>query len=275
MKRDAAPAPRATGPGAAAVTAPQRLSSVTSALRLVKAFSEERPSLGITALAKQLGLAKSTVHRLATTLVAEGFLEQDPKDGQYRLGLLLFTLGTGVRRSLNVSVQAKAVLDRLKEKTSENIHLSVLADLDIVYLFTLESTHAIGIRNSLGMRRPAHCTAEGRVILAHSASPILQRITQAGLKRQTAKTVTDTRAWLARLESIRVAGHALDEGECDDELRTIAAPVFDSQGSVIAAVSLAGPSSRLTKKALRPLVPQVVDAARVISERMGWIPDGG
>jgi DNA-binding IclR family transcriptional regulator len=274
MKRGATPSNRTVAAATPAAPARQRLSSVTSALRLVKAFSEERPSIGITALAKQLGLAKSTVHRLVTTLVAEGFLDQDPKDGQYRLGLLLFTLGTGVRRSLNVSVQAKAVLDRLKEKTSENIHLSVLADLDIVYLFTLESSHAIGIRNSLGMRRPAHCTAEGRAILAHSPSQTLQRITQAGLKRQTTKTVTDTRTWLARLESTRVAGYAIDEGECDDELRTIAAPIFDSQGGVIAAVSLAGPSSRLSKKALRLLVPQVVDAARVISQRMGWVPSG-
>ena len=91
---------------------------------------------------------------------------------------------------------------------------------------------------------------------------------------ETDKTLTDTRAWLARLESIRLAGYALDEGECDDELRTLAAPVFDAQGSVIAAVSLAGPSSRLTKKTMRQLVPQVVDAARVISQRMGWAPTG-
>lgn len=266
--------PAAKGAGPVAAPASGRLSSVSSALRLVKAFSQERPTMGITALAKHLGLAKSTVHRLVTTLVAEGFLEQDPKDGQYRLGLLLFTLGTGVRRSLNVSIQAKAVLDWLKEKTTENIHLSVLADLDIVYLFTLESTHAIGIRNYLGMRRPAHCTAEGRVILAHSPSHILQRITQGGLRAQTIKTITKTQAWLAQLESIRLAGYAMDEGECDEELRTLAAPVFDAQGSVIAAVSLAGPSSRLTKKSMRQMVPPVTEAARIISHRMGWTADG-
>ena len=268
MRRDAEAAAKGCAPAA------QRLSSVSSALRLVKAFSQDHPTLGITTLAKQLGLAKSTVHRLATTLVAEGFLEQDPKDGQYRLGLLLFTLGTGVRRSLNVSVQAKTVLDRLKDETTENIHLSVLADLDIVYLFTLESTHAIGIRNYLGMRRPAHCTAEGRAILAFGPAHNLQRITQGGLKAHTAKTITQTQAWLARLDSIRLRGYAMDEGECDEELRTVAAPVFDAQGSVIAAVSLAGPSSRLNKKTMRQLVPPVVQAARVISQRMGWTPDG-
>jgi len=251
----------------------QRLSSVSSALRLIKVFSQDQPSMGITALAKELGLAKSTVHRLASTLVAEGFLEQDFKDGQYRLGLLLFTLGTSVRRSLNVSIQAKTVLDQLKEKTTENIHLSVLTHLDIVYLFTLESTHAIGIHNLLGMRRPAHCTAEGRAILAYSPTLTLQRITQAGLKAQTSKTITQTKPWLEKLESIRTSGIAFDEGECDPELRTLAAPVFDAQGNVIAAVSLAGPSSRLTKKAIRQLAPSVIEAARVISMRMGFTPD--
>ena len=255
-------------------TGSQRLSSVSSALRLIKAFSQDQPSLGITSLAKQLGLAKSTIHRLASTLVAEGFLEQDAKDGQYRLGLLLFTLGTNVRRSLNVSIQAKTVLDRLKEKTTENIHLSVLTNMDIIYLFTLESTHAIGIRNHLGMRRPAHCTAEGRAILAYSPSQTLQRICQAGLKAETPKTIIQTKLWLERLESIRTAGIAFDEGECDPELRTLAAPVFDAHGRVIAAVSLAGPSSRLTKKAMRQMAPSVIKAAQVISMRMGWTPDG-
>jgi DNA-binding IclR family transcriptional regulator len=173
-----------------------------------------------------------------------------------------------------VSIQAKTVLDRLKEKTTENIHLSVLTNMDIIYLFTLESTHAIGIRNHLGMRRPAHCTAEGRAILAYSPSQTLQRICQAGLKAETPKTIIQTKLWLDRLESIRTAGIAFDEGECDPELRTLAAPVFDAHGSVIAAVSLAGPSSRMTKKAMRQMAPSVIKAARVISMRMGWTPDG-
>ena len=144
-----------------------RLSSVASSIRLLKAFSEEQVEIGISDLAKRLGVAKSTVHRLAVTLVADGMLEQNPDTGKYRLGLSLFRLGSLVRRRMNVSNEARPLLRELREKVNETVHLAVLDGTEIMYVFNLESTQSIRMRSDVGVRKPAYCTAEGQVILAY------------------------------------------------------------------------------------------------------------
>src|SRR5882757_6361304 len=124
-----------------------RLSSVATSVRLLKAFSEEQVEIGISDLAKRLGVAKSTVHRLAVTLVADGRLEQNPDTGKYRLGLSLFRLGSLVRRRMNVSNEARPLLRELREKVNETVHLAVLDGAEIMYVFNLESTQAIRMRS--------------------------------------------------------------------------------------------------------------------------------
>ncbi len=156
-----------------------RLSSVATAIALLKAFSEDEVEIGISLLAKRLGVAKSTAHRLATTLVSEGLLEQDRATGKYRLGIALFRLGTLVRRRMNVSEEARPHLFSLREKTNETVHLAILDGADIMYVYFLESTQAIRMRSDLGGRKPAYCTAEGQAILAFSPAEVVQSATPA------------------------------------------------------------------------------------------------
>ncbi len=252
---------------------PHRLSSVASALRLLKVFSAEEPEIGITALAKRLGLAKSTVHRLTSTLVSEGFLEQNPLDGRYRLGLSLFALGTLVRRRMDVSKQALVHLDELRARTDETVHLAVLEQSDIMYLFNLESQQAIRMSSYLGVRKPAFCTSEGRAILAFSPPAVLSRILKNGLLARTPKTHTDPAVLLKQLDDVRLNGYAIDDEESEAGMRGLAAPIRDASGRVIAAVGLAGPVQRLTKKSLRSFTPWVINAAVAISARLGYQPD--
>lgn len=247
-----------------------RLSSVTSALRLLKVFSAEEPALGITELARRLGVAKSTVHRLASTLVAEGFLEQNPADGRYQLGLSLFALGTLVRRRMDVTHQAKPYLDLLRDRSGETVHLAVLDGHNIVYLFNIESRQALRMHSYLGVHKPAFCTAEGRAMLAFSPDTVLRRVLSAGLAPRTPRTVTDSKALGALLAQVRRERYALDDEESEDGMRSLGAPIFDASGAVVAAVGLGGPAQRLTKKTLRTLVPLVTNTAEVISARLGW-----
>lgn len=247
-----------------------RLSSVGGALRLLKAFSAGEPELGITDLAQRLGLAKSTVHRLSTTLLAEGFLEQNPSNGRYRLGLSLFALGTLVRRRMDVSNEALASLHELRDRTGETVHLAVMDQADIMYLFNLETWQAIGMRSYLGVRKPAYCTSEGRAMLAFSPPAVLAGIVQNTLPARTPKTVTDPAALLAMLVEVKAKGYALDDEESDEGMRGLAAPIRDAAGVVIAAIGLAGPVQRLTQKKLRSFAPSVVAAGRAISLRLGY-----
>lgn len=265
MNKTTPPAPEQSAPTG-------RLSSVTSALLVLKAFSVEEAEIGISSLAKRLGLAKSTVHRLAVTLASEGFLEQNPETGRYRLGLSLFTLGALARRRMDVSNVSRPLLGVLRDKHQEAATLAILSGASIMYLHNLESGQAIGIRAHIGDLKPATCTAEGRVLLAFSAPAVLAEVLKAGLVARTPKSITDPQALLDVLEEVRQSGYAIDDEESEAGMRCVAAPVRDISGKVIAAVGLAGPTQRLTKRDLRNIAPDIVATGEAVSVRLGYRP---
>src|SRR2546421_5202539 len=203
----------------------ERLSSVATAIRLVKAFSEDEVEIGISALARRLGLAKSTVHRLAVTLVSEGLLEQDRENGKYQLGIALFRLGALVRRRMNVSNEARPYLFDLREKINESVHLAILDETEIMYVYNLEGTHAIRMRSDVGVRKPAYCTAEGQAILAFQPDDVVERVIQHGLLARTPQTVTDAQALKRVLDGVRQRGCAIEDEESELGMRCIAAPL--------------------------------------------------
>src|SRR5262249_35122691 len=133
----------------------RRLSSVATAIRLLKAFSEDEVEIGISALARRLSLAKSTVHRLAVTLVSEGLLEQDRDSGRYRLGVALFRLGALVRQRMDVSNEARPYLYDLRAKTNESVHLAILDGTDIMHGHNPQATPPTRLRSALGESKPA------------------------------------------------------------------------------------------------------------------------
>ena len=247
-----------------------RLSSVTSALLVMKAFSAEEAEIGISSLAKRLGLAKSTVHRLAVTLAAEGFLEQNPETGRYRLGLSLFTLGALARRRMDVSNVSRPLLGVLRDKYKEAATLAILSGPSIMFLHNLESGQAIGTRAYIGDLKPAFCTAEGRVLLAFGPLATLAAVLAEEREPRTAKTVTDVKALRRLMDEVSQLGYAIDDEESEDGMRCLAAPVRDISGRVVAAVGLAGPTQRLTKKDLRSMAPEVMATGDAISVRLGW-----
>jgi len=246
-----------------------RLSSVATAVRLMKAFSEEQVEIGISELARRLGVAKSTVHRLAVTLVADGMLERNPDSGKYRLGIALFRLGSLVRRRMILSNEARPLLRELREKVNETVHLAVLDGNEIMYVYNLESTQAIRMRSDVGVRKPAYCTAEGQAILAFQPSEVVERVVRHGLPARTPQTITDAAELRKVLDGIRQRGCAIENEESEIGMRCVAAPLRNDTGEVVAAIGLAGPVSRLSKKALTAFIPHVIETAAAISARLG------
>lgn len=246
-----------------------RLSSVANAIRLVKAFSDQDYELGISSLAHRLGLAKSTVHRLASTLIDAGMLEQNPETGKYRLGLMVFELGSLVRRKIDVYNEAKPWLYTLRDLTGETVHLAVLGRQGMVYINFIESQKAIRMSSGIGQRKPLHCTAEGKAILAFQAPEAAERFIAAGLERFTPKTIIDAASLRDELAVVRARGYAVDDEEYELGMRCLAAPVRDDSGNVAAAVGIAGPVQRLAKKMLLSHAPALVNAVNAISQRLG------
>jgi IclR family KDG regulon transcriptional repressor len=247
-----------------------RLSSVATAIRLLKAFSEDEVEIGISALARRLGIAKSTAHRLAVTLVSEGMLEQDRENGKYRLGVALFRLGALVRRRMNVSNEARPHLYDLREKINETVHLAILDGTEIMYVYNFESTHAIRMRSDIGVRKPAYCTAEGQAILAFQPPEVIGEAIAAGLAPRTPNTITSADKFLKALAAVRQRGCAIEDEESELGMVGIAAPLRDDAGEVVGAIGIAGPVTRLSKKSIAAFIPHVIATADQVSLRLGY-----
>jgi DNA-binding IclR family transcriptional regulator len=252
-----------------------RLSSVANAIRLTKAFSEYEFEMGISALAGRLGLAKSTVHRLATTLVEYDILEQNRESGKYRLGLALFELGTLVRRKMDVASESRQQMSALLEMTGETVQLAVLDHQSVLYIRILESRQQVRMSSTVGARAPAHCTSVGKALLAYQPPEAVKQVIENGLRRYTANTIVESGVLSEELVGVRARGYAIDDEESEMGLRCVAAPIRDHTGLVAAAISVSAPVQRMTKKNLQTTVPTVVAAADAISRRLGYLPSLG
>jgi len=260
---------RRTGPAGNGRT---KLSSVANAILLLKAFSDEHSELGISALAGRLHLAKSTVHRLASTLVEAGMLEQSARTGQYRLGLAVFELGSLVRRKLDLSFEAKPWLMTLREQTGETVDLSILDHDGVVCVNFLESKKVNRISSGIGLRKPVHCTAEGKALIAFQPPQVIGRVIAGGLERHTPLTITNPAALREEFAKVRARGYAIDDEQYELGVRGIAAPIRDDTGMSVAAVGVSGPTQRLSKSRLPKIARDVNAAAKAISLRLGARP---
>lgn len=249
-----------------------RLSSVANSIRLLTSFNGEEDELAITTLAQRLGLAKSTVHRLASTLTSAGFLEQNSQNGRYRLGVALFELGALVRRRMDVANEARPHLRELLEKTGETVQLGIVDHYSVLYVYEMESRRAIRMAAAVGARGPLHCTAIGKVLLAFQSPDFIRETCERGLPAFTDKTVTRREAVLEMLEDVRDRDYAIDDEESEPGLRAIAAPVRNHNGLVIAALGVAAPVQRMNKKGMQTTVPTVMAIAQAVSARLGYQP---
>lgn len=248
----------------------KRLSSVTTAIHLMKLFTADHTEMGISELAARLGSAKSTTHRLATALLMEGLLEQNPDNGRYRLGFGLLSLGALARARINVAADAKPYLSALRDSTGENARLAVLDRRQIVFMHDLASPQSLRLESCTGQYRPAHCTAEGLCLLAYLPRERQEEFLAEPLRANTRKTLTDVGEFRERLAHVKRSGYAIEDEEFEEGTRCIAAPVFQADGVVAAALGAAGPRMRIRKRDFASTASVVQDAARRLSHQLGY-----
>nr|WP_227456640.1 MULTISPECIES: IclR family transcriptional regulator [unclassified Geobacillus] len=246
------------------------LSSVKNGMRILRLFSVETPELGVTEMAQRLGLHKTTVHRLATLLEKEGFLEQNKKTRKYRLGLSILHLSGVIDLHTEIFKDAVPILESLMKKANEAVHLSVLEDDRIVYLYKIECPHPVRLLSHIGRSNPCTCTSSGKVILAFSPKSIVESILRRGLPKYGPNSVTDRNEFIRQLATIRQQGYAVCIDELHEGATSIAAPIRDYSGDVVAAVSIVGPNQRITQTNILRLVELACQAARDISLLLGY-----
>lgn len=246
------------------------LSSVTNAARLLREFGRGDTLLGVTELSRRLGLAKSTVHRLASTLTRERLLEQDPATGGYRLAVTMYDLGIRIAIRQELYQLVLPVLEQLRSATNESAEIGVLDGREVVFIERRASPHAVRTFVRLGHRSSAHCTASGKVLLAAlSADELDRRLDGWVLTAHTERTITDPEALRRELAAVRTRGWAANVDETEMGLTSVAAPIRNARGEVIAAISLDGPTMRVAQRSMRRYSQLVVEASTALSLRLG------
>ena len=247
-----------------------KLDSVRNAARLLKQFNYREQELGVSELARRLGLGKSTAHRLVATLAAEQLLEQNRETGKYRLGLAIYDLGASVSAHFALHEAALPSMAQLRNATGETVQLAVLDGREVVYIDRLEGPASVRMFLEIGRRNWAHCTATGKVLLAYVPDDRLERLLAGWeLTRKTPYTITDHRLLREELLKVRRRGWADNRYESEINHLSVGAPVRNAMGDVVAAMSVAGPAKRMDP-ALDRVTMELLEAAAAGSRRMGY-----
>lgn len=245
------------------------LATVTNALRLLQEFTYAEPVLGVSELGRRLGISKSSVHRILSTLCHEGFVSRTA-DGRYRLGYTLHELGQRVVHSTRLHEAAQPVLQQLRNDTGETTHLAVLDGTGVVYLERFESPGMVRLLGSLGTRMPAHATSSGKCLLAWGTAAQVDEVIAAGLERLAPRTLTSPELFRAHLADVRRQGYATAFEERLKGIASVGAPVFGADGLIKAAISVAGPTLRVNRDSLPRHVALVGRAGATISQHLGY-----
>jgi len=245
----------------------ESVQSLERALALLDQLCRGEQPTGVTEFARKSRLAKSTVHRLLSTLERAGFLARTP-DARYRLGLKLWELGCAAVRGLSVRGAARPVMEMLASRTGETVHLSIWDRGEAIYIDRVDGTNLIRLHSTIGGRAPAHATASGLALLAFQEAATQARALRGPRRRFTERTITTPGGLQRKLEDIRRKGYAFSVGAWYPGSAGVAAPIRSHTASVVAALSVAGPAERIVSRAPE-LGVAVRTAAEEISRALG------
>jgi DNA-binding IclR family transcriptional regulator len=249
--------------------------SVTKAFSVLDALAH-KPNGGasLSEISALVGMSRSTTHRYLTTLEKLGAVERDAGD-RFRLGPHLIELAGAFLAGADLRTESMALLQELANRTQETIHLAVPSGSEIVYIGKVDSPQAIQMYSHIGARLPMHSTALGKSILPFVDADQIEMVIAAGLSARTPRTITSPSGLREELARVREQGFAIDDEENELGVRCVGAPIFDYRQTAIGAVSVSGPTSRMTRERAAKLGPVVREVAAGISRRMGAVREQG
>lgn len=245
--------------------------SLVRGLEILKMFNEENPTLSLVEIANKLGVSRTVPFRLLYTLQSLGYLHQDEHTKRYKLTPKVLELGFAYLNTLQLPEISQPYLEQLRDEIGTSCHLSILDGNEVVYIGSAPTRGVAAINVNIGLRLPAHATANGKVLLAFQTKERLNQILYGSeLKPFTERTQTLIIDLLQQLEMIREQGYAITEGEHQIGITSVAAPVFGRGGEVLAAVNTVASESLFTKDFIQKVVlHKVKDTAEKLSGFMG------
>ena len=248
------------------------IQAVSHALDLLEQFHDDVDELGVTELSKRLKLHKNNVFRLLATLESRGYIEQNRATENYRLGLKSLELGQTFIKQMGLLRQAKPILEKLVAQCNETSYVAIFKEGYIVYLDVVETDLTVRVVSRVGSRLPAYCTAAGKIHLAFMSDEEMETVLPPGeFKAYTPTTLTSREQLKKELVEVVEKGYAIDNEELDPGVRCVAAPIRDYTRRIVGAVSISGPSMRLTDDRIeQELIPLVLQAGEELSTRLGF-----
>ncbi|MBB5021215.1 IclR family transcriptional regulator [Desulfurispira natronophila] len=248
------------------------IQSVSHALDILEEFCiSEEAEMGVTELSKKLGLHKNNVFRLLATLESRGYIEQNPVNGNYRLGFRSLELGQVFVSQLGLLKQARPVLEEVVARCNESIYIGVLRDTSVVYLDIVETSHPVRVVPRVGSIVPAYCTAIGKAQLSHDSSEEVERIlSQCELKKWTPYTLDSIESIMEDIHHSHQRGYALDSEEYQMGVICLGVSIKDYTNTPVAGISFTGPKQRMSDERIEnELLPLIKEAGKEISRRLG------
>jgi DNA-binding IclR family transcriptional regulator len=248
-----------------------KVQALDRAFAVLDLLGESDTPLGLAQVASSLQLHKSTAHRFLMVLERHRMVERTA-GGKFRLGLRLFDLGNRAIDQYDLRDRAQPHLRRLVAETEETAHLCILEGTHVIYIDKIEPARSVRMITRIGASNPVYCTSVGKAILAflpeERVTDILRR---TRFERFTHRTIATAEALRVEIEKTRRRGYAVDDEELEEGLRCIAVPVLDAQRLPVAAVSVSGPSFRVTSQKLPEIANHLLQCVRGISADMGFV----
>ena len=247
------------------------IQSIKRAVQILNSFTLKEKELSITELSKRLNLHKSTIHRILVTLEDESLVIKNQSTQKYRLGIKLFELGNLVQDQMEIRAYALPIMKELAQKTEESVDLNILSDGERVSIEKIESPHDVRRIIQLGKSLPLYCGGSGKALLAFLPDEEIDKIIQKEKFIPFGpNTITNPSKLKRHLKEIRKNGHAISFEERVLGSASVAAPILDYKGKVVASLSVSGPTSRFTKKKVPMFISLVKEAAQKISVSLGY-----
>lgn len=241
-------------------------------LEILKLFNEDRPTLSLVEIAKDLNVSRTVPYRLLFTLQSLGYLAQDEATKRYSLTPKVLEIGFSYLSSLKLPEIAQPYIESLRDETGASCHLSILDGHEVVYVGSAPVRGISAINVNIGLRLPAHATANGKVQLAFQSKEQLNMVLYgSNLKPYTDRTQTDLLDLQDELEGIRKKGYAITKGELTLGIQSVAAPIFDRSGKVLAAVNVVATETTFHNEFIEKVaLPKALETSAQLSSYMGY-----